>query len=306
MCEGDTASFLRQSICDKSIKGCFCIWARDFDLCKGSDIHDTNRVTYSCNFSCNLVMYSIAAERILVLLRHVACCKPTRAFMSIDLFIDSTFFEQPLIKRPWFYRATRQPVEMREWNFMAKTIILFRLCHLPVWFGVATKASWVKFPHRYISSAMNHPFRKFPRQARSPANADLCATATPVILNTRCRANKRVAIRWMRNGAMHFTFNAKLSKYRHSVQGIFEPWHDAVIICFKKLVFSFPRAMVFPNCVRIFFLINPDKAGFLLHSDIARDKLVITNDRQFFVQVFEFWHCICDKIMMCHAGHWQL
>ena len=64
--------------------------------------------------------------------------------------------------------------------------------------------------------------------------------------------------------------------------------------------------MIFPDRVGVFFFINPDKAAFLFHTDIAGDHLIITDNRQFSSQISKFRNRFGHKIMMRHRSHRQL
>ena len=205
----------------------------------------------------------------MILLGYAILRKPPWAFMAEHFFIYCAFRLQPVIKRAWLNWPPSQPVEMWERDFVTQAIIFLRLDHLPFFIGVIAKAARIKFTHRDIGRAMHHPPGQFAGQPGAPANADLGATTTPVIFHPWCRANQWVAIGWMRNSTMHFTLDAQFGKDRHAVQRIFQPWHDAVVVCLKQLILGFPGAMIFPHCVWIGLFIDSNQAGFLLHANIA-------------------------------------
>ena len=152
---------------------------------------------------------------------------------------------------------------------------------------------------------MHHPAGQLTGQARAPANADLGTAAAPVIGDTRCRTNQRVAVGWMRDGAMHFALDAQLGEDRHAVQRILEPRHDPVIIRLEQLVLGLPWAMVDPDGVRVFLLVDSDQAGFLFHPDVTGDKPVVPDHRKVVV-ILEFRHRVGDEIMVGHRGHGKL
>ena len=120
------------------------------------------------------------------------------------------------------------------------------------------------------------------------------------------RADQRISIGQMGNGTMHLALDAEFGKNRHAVQGIVQLGHDPFIVGVKQFVLGFPRAMIFPDSIGIFLLINADQVGFLLHADIAGDQLVIVDNWQFGRQVGKFRHRFGNEIMVGHGGHRQL
>ena len=152
---------------------------------------------------------------------------------------------------------------------MAQTVIFFCFCHLPVLIGVAAEPARVKFAHGNISRTMDNPPRQLTAQPRTPANADLGAAATPVVSDPRCRPDQWITIGRMRDGTMHFPLDPQFGEDRHSVHGVFEPGHNAVIVSFEQFIFCFPWAVIFPDRVWVFLLINPDQPRFLFHADIT-------------------------------------
>ena len=189
---------------------------------------------------------------------------------------------------------------------MPKAVIFFCLNDLPAFLRVISKPARIVVAHRDIGGPMHHPAGQFAGQPRPPADADLRPAAAPVIAHARRGADQRVAIWGMRNRAMHFAGDAKFGKDRHPVQAFLQPWHDPVVIGVEQPVFIVPRAMIVPDTVRVFLLVNPDQPALLLHPDIAADLAVVADHRQFALQPFEFRHRFGDEIMVRHRGHRQL
>ena len=79
----------------------------------------------------------------------------------------------------------------------------------------------------------------------------------------------------------------------------------AVVIGFEQLVLGLPRAVVFPDGVRVFLLVDADQPGFLFHPDIAGHQPVVADHRQVVI-IAEFRHRIRDEIMMRHGRHRKL
>ncbi len=226
--------------------------------------------------------------------------------MTVDLLIDCTFGLQPLIQRAGFDRTPVKTVQMRERDFMAQAIVFPGLHHLPVLGGIAAKAARIVLAHRDIGCAMHHPAGQFTGQAGPPANADLGAAAAPVVSDTWRRSDQRIAVGRMRDRTMHFALDAKVGKDRHASKCIFQIWHDAIIICFKQFVLGFPRAMIFPDRVGIFLLIDTDQTGLLFHANVAGYQPVIADHRQFPFQFQEFRHRVGNQVMVGHGSHRQL
>ena len=188
---------------------------------------------------------------------------------------------------------------------MAQAVILLRLDHLPVLGGIVAETARIELAHRYVGGAMNHPAGQLAGQARAPADADLGAAAAPVIGDARRRTDQRVAVWRMRDRAMHLALDAQLGEDRHAVQRILEPRHDPVVIRLEQLVLGLPRAVVDPDGVRVFLLVDSDQAGFLFHPDVAGDELVVPDHRKIVV-ILEFRHRVSDEIMVGHRGHGKL
>ena len=91
--------FLGQSVRDQAIEKALGIRARDLDLCKGRNVHNTNGFADGPAFQSDHIVDFIAAERVMIALLHTILCKPTWAFVAKDLFVDRAFFFQALIKR---------------------------------------------------------------------------------------------------------------------------------------------------------------------------------------------------------------
>ncbi len=189
---------------------------------------------------------------------------------------------------------------MRKRNFVAQAIVFLGLHHLPVLGRIGTEAPGIEFTHGYVRRAMHHPACQFARQPRAPTDADLCAAATPIVPGTGRRPDHRVAVGRMADRAMHDALDPQFSQNGHPAQSIFQPWHHAFVIGLEQLVLRLPRAMVFPDRVRIFFLVDADQAGFLLHPDITGNKTVIPYHGQLGIQLLKFGYRVGDEIVVCH------
>ena len=306
MGQSDRAHLLRHPVGRQPIQQRFGIRPFNHHFGKGRDIHDPHPLAHRAHFLADHVMHHIAREGIVILLRHIARCKPARALKAIDLFMHRALGFQHLMQGRWFDRPPGQTVEMRKRNLMTQAVIFLCLDHLPLFRRIGPKAARIKLPHGDIRRPMHHPTRQFPGQARPPADPDLCATATPVILRPRCRTNQRVAIGRVRDRAMHLARDAKLCENRHSVQAFLQPRHDPVVIRIKEPVLIIPGAFIVPDRVRVRFLINPDQPAFLFHTDIAGHFAVIPDHRQFAFQISEFRYVFGDEIVVRHRRHGQL
>ena len=239
-------------------------------------------------------------------MRHAVAGEPARPFKSVYFFMHRTFGFQQVVKRGRLDRPTRKAVEMRKWDFVAQAVILLGLHHLPIFGGIASEAARIIFAHRDVSRPAHHPSRQFARQAGPPADPDLRSAATPVVAHARSRADQRIAVGRVADGAVNLALNAKLGKDRHPVQAFFEVGHYAIIIGVEQPVLIVPRAMVAPNRVRVLFLVNADQPALLLHSDVARDFFVVADDGQFGIQRLEFGHRLGHEVMVRHRGRRQL
>ena len=60
--------------------------------------------------------------------------------------------------------------------------------------------------------------------------------------------------------------------------------------------------MVVPDHIGVGLFIDTNKARLLLHTDIARDQLVIANNRELLLKVHKLGHVIGHEIMVRHRG----
>ena len=195
---------------------------------------------------------------------------------------------------------------MRKRDFVAQAVILLGLHHLPIFGGIASETARVVVAHRDVGRSVHHPSRQFARQAGSPADPDLRSATTPVVAHPRGRADQRIAVRRVADGAVNLALNAKLGEDRHPVQAFFKVGHYAIIIGVKQPVLIVPRTMVVPNRVRVLFLVDADQPALLLHSDVARDLPVVADDGQLGIQLRKFGHWLGHKVVVRHRGRRQL
>ncbi len=283
-----------------------CARPLDQHLGKGRNVHDPDPLSHCAALITHDVMHLRAPERILIDGLHALGREPARAFVAKDLFEHRALVFQPLVQRRWLHRPPREPVEMRKRDLVPQAVILARLHHLPFLGGIGTKAARVVLAHRDIGAAVHHPPRQLPRQAWPPADPDLRPATAPVIAHTRRGTDQRVAIGRVADRAVHLSRDAQIGKDRHPVQALFQPRHHPVVIGVKELVLRLPRAMILPDGVGIFLLVNPDQPAFLLHPDIARDLFVIPDHRQLSLQILELRHVLGHEIMVRHRRHRQL
>ena len=147
---------------------------------------------------------------------------------------------------------------------------------------------------------MNHPARELTRQTRTPANPNLRAATAPVVANTRRGTNQWIAIWRMGNSTVNIALNTQFGKDGHTIERIFEPRHDAIVIGFKEMILGFPGAVIIPNNIGVSLLIDTNKPRLLLHTDIARDQLVIANNRELLLKIHKLRHVIGHEIMVSH------
>ena len=149
--QGDTTCLLRKAVGNEAVKEAFGIRAADEDFREGGHVHNADAFSYGLAFCRDHIVQFRAPKAVDVFRLHPLWCKPTRAFVAIDLFIDRAFGFQCFIERTRFNWTTCQTVEMWERNFVAQAVILFRLNDLPLFRGVIAKAARIKFAHRDVS-----------------------------------------------------------------------------------------------------------------------------------------------------------
>ena len=243
----------------------------------------------------------IATKAVVIFLRLVTGGEPARAFVAIDLFKDCPLFLESLVERARFHRPAVQAIEVGEGDLVAEQVVFSRLDVLPLFVGVVAESARVKGAHRHIGRAMHHPAGQFTGQARTPANTNLRAAAAPVIAHTRCGANQRVAVRRVRNRAMHILPDAELGKYGHTIERVLKPGHDAVVVGLKQEVLGLPGAVIVPDHVGIGFFINTDQPALLLHADVTRDQFVVANHGQLFFDLEKLGHRLGHEVVMGHG-----
>ena len=273
---------------------------------KGGHIHDANRFTHGLHLGCDDVIDCGSIEGVVVFLRHALAGEPAGPFESVYLLMHRALGFQQVVKRGWLDRPTRKAVEMRKGNFVAQAVVLFGLHHLPIFRGIASETARIILAHRDIGRPAHHPSRQFARQAGPPADSDLRSAATPVVAHPRGRADQRIAVRRVAYGSVNLALNAKVNKDRHPVQTFLKVGHYAIVIGVEQPVLIVPRAMVAPNRVRVFFLVDADQPAILLHSDVAGDLPVVADDGQLGIQRLEFGHRLGHKVMVRHRGRRQL
>ena len=124
----------------------------------------------------------------------------------------------------------------------------------------------------------------------------------PRIWHARHRADQRVAVGRVRNGAVDDALDAGIGKDRHAVQRLFQPGGDALQIAFEKLILAGPfrpAATTRPSLTRAGVLIDPNQARLLFLPVIA-GRSGVTHDGQFHQAVLELRQRFGDQILVFH------
>ncbi len=158
--EADGANFLRHAVCGQAVQHRVCIGAVNLDLCKGGDIHDADAFTNGLHLGCDNIVNGVALERVVVVLRNPVPRKPAWAFEAVHLFVHSALGFQKIVQRRRLDRTPRQPVEMRERDFVTEAVVFLGFDHLPVFRGIAAEPARIIIAHRNVGSAMHHPASK--------------------------------------------------------------------------------------------------------------------------------------------------
>ena len=66
------------------------------------------------------------------------------------------------------------------------------------------------------------------------------------------------------------------------------------------MILGFPRAVVVPDNIGVSLFIDTNKARLLLHTNIARDQLIIADNRELLLKIHKLRHVIGHEIMVSH------
>ena len=99
---------------------------------------------------------------------------------------------------------------------------------------------------------------------------------------------------------MDIAFDTELCKDRHSIERVFKPRHDAVVISFEQVVLGFPGTVVVPNDIGVRLFVDTNKTGLLLHADIARNQFIVTDHGQFVIEIHKFRHIVSHEVVVGH------
>ena len=177
------------------------------------------------------------AERPVIFLRGTFRRKPVGAFPAKFLAKDSAQILQPVIAGGGPQRPAGPALFIRIVNDKDIFIGLFIL-HLQIGFGGVTAiAAGINAQHIDGRLALDNPFGKLPAGTASGCHTKAVTLAQPEIRDIPCRADDRVAVRCIGNGAIIYFFHANLAKGRDAMHGGFDMRHQTFQIFLEQLIF---------------------------------------------------------------------
>ena len=229
--------------------------------------------------------------------------EPLRPLPAERLGVHASFCFQPSVQRARLARATGRLLLPGQARGEREPVILEGLVvHVGPVRELAV-APRIEFRHVDLGIAMEHPLREILAASAALSDAERASAAHPVVLEPRCGAEERRAIRRVGDGAVDHAANAHLAEYRHALDGALEPRGDAVQIVREQLVAGVPLRVALrgPRLGKPRVFVNSHEARFLLLPQVSRGTRV-ADHRNLLAPLLERRNGVGDHVMMLHVG----
>ena len=170
--------------------------------------------------------------------------------------------------------------------------------------GVAAETARIDAGHVDLAVAVHHPLREVLAAAGAGGDADGGAAALPEVAQARGRAEQRVGVGGVRNGAAHDAPDAGVAPHRNPLQGALDVGGEPVEVRLEQLVLRIPLrppAAVRPALGRLRGLVDADEPRLLLLAQVP-GGVRVAHHHHLLVALHELRDLLGDEVGVLHVG----
>ena len=300
MGQRDAADLLRHAVGEDAVQHGGCVRAGNFEFREGRQVGDRDFFHDMAAFRADRVEGVVVAEaRFFVAAVGGIILHP---FPARRGGVETARLFQRVVKGGFALAPARRSFFTRQVQDVHVLVVFDRPGADVIFIRPAAETARVQASHVDFGFAVDHPLRQIFTATGPLRDADGRAAALPEILQAAGRAQQRVGVGRMRNGAVDDALHAAFAPDFHAFQHLFQPGGDAVQLVREQLVLAVPfgiAAAVRPGFLRAFGFVDADQARLLFLTIIGRGP-GIADDRHFGVGVDELLHRVGDDIMVLH------